>query len=297
MIEIVVDNERNLKNIKQIGSPQDNNKIYVENLAYLQMQGPSYKERRVFVLMGHTERMEGRYATFVEGVIPVEEIEYIAGVPKWNNQVWSGIFREIKRLYEDKIIVGWAMDVKGMAPKISMELERIHREHFGGVHQMLLLMDTLEKEETFYTYKENHLMPKEGFYIYYHSLSSKKMEKESEKERPISDFVLETNRVGRYRELVKTEDKNLLVERSGYGMVVAAALLVFVLGVGVYENKDRIWGSENLPTIESAGTPAESSEVDEIDVTEKEVVQTSGTEGDDLVPVEIISGEVQKNDE
>ena len=34
MIEIVVDKERNLKNLKQIGTPLEENKIYVENLAY-----------------------------------------------------------------------------------------------------------------------------------------------------------------------------------------------------------------------------------------------------------------------
>ena len=155
MIEIINDKERNLKNIKQIGTPKEENKIYVEHIVYAKIKETSYTEKRVFVLMGHTERLEGRYVTFVEGIIPVREIEFQGNIPRWNNSTWGEVFREIKRLYEEMIIVGWAIDVKGMLPKVTPELERVHREHFGGVHQLLFLLDTLEQEETFYMYKEN----------------------------------------------------------------------------------------------------------------------------------------------
>lgn len=171
MIEIM-ERERNLKNVKQIGTPREENKIYVENLAYSKLKEINYKEKRVFILMGHTERMEGRYATFVEAVIPVNTMEFAGNTPKWNNHMWSEVFKEIKRIYEDMIIVGWAIDIKGMTPKMTPDLERIHREHFGGVHQLLFLMNSLEAEETFYRYKENHLIPKEGFYIYYRTRST-----------------------------------------------------------------------------------------------------------------------------
>lgn len=314
MIEIVVDSERNLKNLKQIGSPQDANKIYVEHLAYARMQGASHRDKSVFVLMGHTERMEGKYATFVEAVIPVEDIEIVAGVPRWNNQIWSKVFREIKRMYEDKIIVGWALDQKGMATKMSLELERVHREHFGGVHQMVLLMDSLEREETFYTYKENRLVAKEGFYIYYHSSSGKVKEEAQEKdivdinleipieklykekEETLSEIVLESSGNGRYREFLKAGEASRTVsDGANLGVVVAAAILVFVIGVGVYENRDSIMGKESSPTIESA---VETSSKDvQVDATEIKDTQTSSVDDDYIVPIEIISGDTEKNDE
>ena len=159
--------ERNLKNLKQIGTPREDNKIYVEHIVYAKIKENSYKEKRVFVLMGHTERMDGRYVTFIEGIIPVREIDFMGNTPRWNNSTWSEIFREIKRLYEDMIIVGWAVDIKGMSPRVTPELERVHREHFGGVHQLLFLLDTIEQEESFYIYKENKIVPKDGFYIYH----------------------------------------------------------------------------------------------------------------------------------
>ena len=33
MIDIVMDKERNLKNLKQIGTPKEDDKIYIENFA------------------------------------------------------------------------------------------------------------------------------------------------------------------------------------------------------------------------------------------------------------------------
>lgn len=267
MIEIETEKNRNLKNVKQIGTPREENKIYIENLTYNKIKENSYQEKRVFVLMGHTERMGTKYATFVESAIPVQGIEFSGGIPKWNNAVWSDVFQEIKRFYEDMIIVGWALDVRGRSLKITPDLERVHREHFGGVHQLLFLLDTLEQEETFYIYKENKVIFKDGFYVYYKARSQERvpirvlterekqattLDKEVEVELAVSGQEL--RRGGRYREMmhgpVKKEKDN-----GNIGIAVAVALLVFVIGVGVYENSESIQTNllQNQPSTEVLG--------------------------------------------
>ena len=193
MIEIEMNKERNLKNLKQIGTPKEENKIYVEHMVYAKVKENCYKEKRVFVLMGHTERMGSRYVTFVEGIIPVREIIFQGNIPRWNNSTWSEVFREIKRLYEDMIIVGWAIDIKGMLPKVTPELERVHREHFGGVHQVLFLLDTIEQEETFYIHKDHKLIPKDGFYIYQKARRKESLNFDMEKRELIPIKVVETD--------------------------------------------------------------------------------------------------------
>ena len=277
MIEVVNDKETNLKNLKQIGTPRGESKIYIENMAYTRMKEESYNEKNVFVLMGHTERMQGRYASFVEAVIPVREIDFSGNVPKWNSGTWSEVFREVKRLYEDMIIVGWAIDRKGMPPKLTPDLERVHREHFGGVHQLLFLLNTMEKEETFYMYKENKLMAKDGFYVY-HKVRMKidvpKRELETGVEVDLAQ-IGEPKR-GMYRTLLLEnkqieKTKSEKSDRSNWGVAAAVAMLVFVLGVGVYENSGSILGdsiqtnllqNENLTEREEAvtenGTEAET---------------------------------------
>lgn len=287
MIEIVTDKERNLKNLKQIGTPKDEDKIYVENIAYAKIKEETYKDKRVFVLMGHSEYVNGRYATFVEAVIPVKEMEFLGGTPRWSNALWSEVFREIRRLYEDLIIVGWAIDIKGMSPRITTELERVHREQFGGVHQILFLLDTLEQEETFYVYKENRLVAKDGFYVYYHAKRKVMEEKVVEhKAAPVEvDIdVLENERPrsGRYRQMMQEKETRKGKEEGNMGLAVAVAMLVFVLGVGAYENRGSLFGEPASIETDARPEKEESSEEDETESTETSV--------NEKIPVETIEG-------
>jgi len=311
MIEIVTDKDRNLKNLKQIGTPREEDKIYIENFAYAKLKEASYKEKRVFVLMGHTERMQGKYATFVEAVISVKEIEFVGGVPRWNTTAWSEAFREIKRLYEDMIIVGWALDIKGMSPKLTPELERMHREHFGGAHQLLLLLDTLEQEETFYMYKENRLIPKEGFYIYHRARKETNVSRDSFRkvqhearvpQQPEIELELDIpegdgTKGGRYRQLIQEKKTEKPVDNGNIGLAIAVAMLVFVVGVGVYENRGDIFGNQgsietNLlqeqKDTETDASPANTEEETETSDTENDTA-TSAKEAE-KIPVEVISG-------
>ena len=45
MIEVINENDRNLKNLKQIGTPREENKIYIENLAYSKIKEESQKQK------------------------------------------------------------------------------------------------------------------------------------------------------------------------------------------------------------------------------------------------------------
>ena len=250
MIEVVNDKERNLKNLKQIGTPREDEKIYIENLAYSKIKEDVYREKRVFVLMGHTERMQGRYATFVEAIVPVTEIEFSGSTPRWNNTAWSKVFREIKRMYEDMIIVGWALDIKGMSPRLTPELERVHREHFGGVHQLLFLLDTLEQEETFYVYKENKLVSKDGFYIYHKARSKELRRSEPKVDVAVEVPEMEIRRGGMYRQYIQ-EQKQPQKDSGNIGIAIAVAMLILVIGVGLYENSGDIFEKPN--SIEVSG--------------------------------------------
>ena len=286
-----------IKNVTQIGTPREEDKIYIENLAYARLREENHREKKVFVLMGHTERMEGKYATFVEAVIPVKEIEFFGIVPQWNNGLWSQVFKEIKRLYEDMIIVGWAIDIKGMQPNMTPDLERVHREHFGGVHQVAFLMDSLEQDETFYIYKENKLIPKDGFFIYYRARKIKPIEAPVE----IIDFNLEKSEEslaqveieaepqmvtqrGRYRQLLSEQKKAPEKESGNGGLAIAVAMLVFVIAVGAYENKDAFLGDKPSVSTQVGATEDSQESEDETDTS----VDADATE--DKIPVEVVPG-------
>ena len=65
MIDIVTNN------VRQIGTPADEGRVYISEKAYKRIKTEGFKDKEVFVLMGHTESSGGRYATFVEAAIAV----------------------------------------------------------------------------------------------------------------------------------------------------------------------------------------------------------------------------------
>lgn len=156
------------KDIKQIGRPDIGDRIYVENQVY-QLLHPydSPGEKTAYVLLGRFENYAGKQCTFVEASIQLKEISFDGGLPQWNDQTWAYIYKQLKHEYDSMVIVGWAMDLRGGMPNTTAHMESLHQTNFGGTHQILFLMDTLEKEEAFYGRKNGRLYRREGFYIYY----------------------------------------------------------------------------------------------------------------------------------
>ncbi len=161
MIDIVTNN------VRQIGTPADEGRVYISEKAYKRIKTEGFKDKEVFVLMGHTESSGGRYATFVEAAIAVYDMEFDKNAPLWTNKVWSRVFAEIKKSYEELIIVGWAFRQEDFPAEPTPMLENIHREHFGGAHQLMFLLNRTEQEENFFIKKNNHLKKKTGFFVYY----------------------------------------------------------------------------------------------------------------------------------
>lgn len=156
------------KDIKQIGKPDIGDRIYVEDRVYRYLHPYDEQlEKAAYVLLGRFENFTGRQCTFIEGAIRLEEINFDGELPQWNDNTWGYIYKKLKKDYDDMVIVGWAMDIKGQLPNLTGRIEKLHQNHFGGIHQVLFLMDSLEREEAFYSSRNNHLYRRDGFYIYY----------------------------------------------------------------------------------------------------------------------------------
>ena len=156
------------KDIKQMGKPDIGDRIYVENEAYEFLHPYSnVEEKSAYVLLGRFENFAGRECVFVEAAIRLEEMAFDGDLPMWNDRTWAYIYKQLRREYDSMVIVGWAMDIKGQLPNMTMRVEQIHQSNFGGAHQVLFLMDSLEREEAFYGNKNGRLYRREGFYVYY----------------------------------------------------------------------------------------------------------------------------------
>lgn len=156
------------KDIRQMGRPDIGDRIYVEDQVYHFLHPyDNPDEKTAYVLLGRFENYSGRQCTFVEAAVRLDEVAFEGELPLWNDNTWAYIYKQLKREYDSMIIVGWAMDIKGQLAGMTPRIEALHQSNFGGAHQVLFLMDSLEKEEAFYGIRSGRMSRREGFYIYY----------------------------------------------------------------------------------------------------------------------------------
>ena len=174
--------------------------------------------------------------------------------------MWNDVFQEIKQYYEKYVIVGWTVDIKGMPPRVTSELEAVHREQFGGAHQLLLLMDSLEQEEFFYQNRGGHLCQKEGFYIYYNPECHKVIpeyvwnEKINSQETDAVEEIIQIapreKPVAHYRDIVYGENVETASDSGKWvgviAMFAAIALLFAILGTGIYQGRFSLDGVQQV---------------------------------------------------
>jgi nucleoid-associated protein YgaU len=146
-------------------------------------------------------------------------------------------------------------------------LEAVHSEHFGGAHQVLLLMDTLEGEEYFFQNHGNHLCQKQGFYIYYMN-----------ELRHISTPEVKV-------EIPPREKVQQAPKKKSFAVVAAVASIVIVLGLGA------VWGQVSFPKLGQAVQDVMGN-AEWLVGTEQEDETEKTTETLDLVPVETKNSEI-----
>ena len=266
MIEIIqeenwgdIQDRRGLpKNIKQVGLSDAGDRIYIENAAYQKMHPHGQcAEKMVYVMLGRFDDFAGHTCIFVEDVVKMNEVEFCGKLPVWNDDSWGYLYRKIRPEHENMIIVGWAVDICGQLPSMTAQLERVHQTYFGGIHQILLLMDTLEREEAFFSNRNGYLKRREGFYIYYDKTIPSRMEaaiealkgeetmrenhflhreeKASEREEHYRDYLN-----ARSGERYSQQPNN----KSAYSSTLLLLVVILALGYSSFQNHQKMESME-----------------------------------------------------
>ena len=281
------------------------------------------EEKTAYVLLGKFENCMGRECTFVEAVIPLNEILFDRDIPVWDDHTWAYIYKQLKPEHDPFVIVGWALDIKGQLPNMTAHLEALHQRNFGGKRQILFLMDSLECEEAVYGSRNGHLYRRDGFYIYYQHRQVpeendlwKKEEKEfyremdvEGEEKPKPAVPVSAGEREAPADMEKTSDDNESAgiyrgiyrrriqqeagrqearERPAYAATVLLGAVVCVLGVTAYLNHEKMAEMEQT-LAQMKGTRY---------VTEAQTADTGAedTERMPSVAVETVMGNVEKQE-
>ena len=277
------------KNIKQIGTPDAGDRIYIENSAYQKMHPyGQYAEKMVYVMLGRFDDFAGHTCIFVEDVVKMNEVEFNGKLPQWNDDSWGYLYRKIRPEHENMIIVGWAVDICGQLPSMTAQLERVHQTYFGGTHQILFLMDTLEREEAFFSNRNGYLKRREGFYIYYDKSIPGRMESamealraETRKTEPT--YAYEENRASRREESYRDYLNNRRVDRrvpqpvyrGSYSSTLLLLVVILALGYSAFQNHQKMEDMERT-----------------LNQMELQAVMQTEAEQDNVVRVEEVIGNV-----
>ncbi len=255
------------KNFRQIGSPQGNQKVYIEDYVYTYLH-PMFEapeEMRVCILLGRIEKEDDIHYIFVSGAVELSELEFAGTTPVFLEKTREEICTLIKKHFDGSYLVGWYLDLKGNMPKLTPELERIHRNFFGGRDKIFFLSDSLNREEKLFACDNNAIWQKEGYYIYYeknpamqeYMIGAREHTENTVKPEQVVDDALKN-----YREMLlqKDEEKPRRFHVAFYSTAFLLVLTVCVLGVNMLNNYEKMRKLEGAISVLSDSVETESQE-------------------------------------
>ncbi|MFQ9516303.1 MAG: LysM peptidoglycan-binding domain-containing protein [Eubacterium sp.] len=155
------------KNIHQIGTNESHKKVYIEDyvMTYLKKKPEKEDSIKYGVLLGEVKKGKGNVYIFVKGMVEVKDI--IENSLIFNDDIWSGIYKDMKQYFDKLNIVGWFVSVPYRVSDDMNGIKKIHLDNFAGNDKVCFLSDRTEKEEGFYFYEQGSLEKQQGYYIYY----------------------------------------------------------------------------------------------------------------------------------
>ncbi|MBQ3512974.1 MAG: LysM peptidoglycan-binding domain-containing protein [Lachnospiraceae bacterium] len=328
MIEVIYEKENQEvaksgwipKNIRQIGNPQGEQKIYIEDyvVSYInKIARPENIYSRGAILVGETKNTKNGSAIFISGAIEAANLELDMDETVFNNETWTQIYDSIKSYFPDLEVVGWFLSRLGFSTQINEKIQKTHIENFSGKDKVLYVVDSLEKEDAFYLYDQGRLRKQTGYYIYYdrnENMQNYIQSKSETEERILNPIEVKDREVlTRVRsQVAKSEGKkkkNLMPQVAGF--IFATGMLA--IGITIMNNYDKMRNleikleqlnltmnqgqqEENL-TLNASGNPSTSLIADEnlSSFTEEGDGTEEGDSTEGNQDIAVLEGEVGEN--
>lgn len=194
------------KNIRQIGQSDItmNCQIYIEEnvLAYIK-QEPRESDRICYgVLLGEKKQGNGYTYIFVNGMIEIDDI--LEKTIIFSDDVWTGIYDNMRRYYKNSFIVGWYASTDYDISRDIHTIRKIHLDHFAGNGKVFLNVNREEGEEAFYVYERNGLRKQPCYHVYF------------EKSYEFEDYLFGTGK----REAQEETKPAAVTEKGKYGIAL-----------------------------------------------------------------------------
>jgi len=310
------------KNIRQIGKGNTGKDIYVEDYVMTfvkQLAGGDYSGCKLAVLVGQSIRLDNVRNIFVSGALEVKGLSTEEIV--FSNEVWTGIYEDIKEYFAEAEIVGWFIGGPGYLLEDEEKILKIHLDNFAGQDKVLLTFENMEREETFYCYESGKLTKQEGYYIYYEKNEEMQNYMVNYRDTPSSEADYD-DKISRDIRAVLQNKKLPLEEgqnttRLMYAAGTLLAAIILVVGAAILNNYDQMksmqetmkylttsmeqmqqaFSGEADPSDAEDSSGVKNAEVDGTGSKTAEEATKEGSSGEQSLEVEVISGGVKTKGE
>lgn len=157
---------------KQMGALETQMRIYIEDYVYtyLYQYGKSNGQKeKVAALVGRHLEIDGEDSVIISGAIQGKDAAQKNGSESFSEETWEYIGSQMETYFKGMTLVGWVHMQPGFGSFLMSKDELFHQEYFKEKWQVLFVIDSLDKMDTFYIYNEDKkgLRQARGYFVYY----------------------------------------------------------------------------------------------------------------------------------
>ncbi len=158
--------------VKQMGAIDNRIKIYMEDYVYTylyQYGRSSGNTEKVAALVGRYMKIEEQDVLLICGAIQGKYAVQENGMLMFGAETWEYIGNQMETYFHGMALVGWVHCQPGFGSFLMAKDEVFHKNYFQEHWQVLFVLDSVDKMDTFYLYNEEQsaLQQARGYFIYY----------------------------------------------------------------------------------------------------------------------------------
>lgn len=230
----------NIDSVRPMGDTDCDYVIYLEDYVYTYI----YQYANTDLSCEHSAAIIGEYypesrEMMICGIMPIDK-DKLSTVDEWINEEAVEALQEEKESYfQGAKILGWLHMQPGYGTMLTMKEVKAHREIFDREGTLLLLVDPINKIETFYVYEDDTLKEQSGYYMYY---DKNPCMQQYMLDRPfisVEKEETEDDVVNQFREIGKIRKKEYEHKKKMNLTVVAASIALLALSAVILKMNDQ----------------------------------------------------------
>lgn len=230
----------NIDSVRPMGDTDCDYVIYLEDYVYTYI----YQYANTDLSCEHSAAIIGEYypesrEMIICGIMPIDK-DKLSTVDEWINEEAVEALQEEKESYfQGAKILGWLHMQPGYGTMLTMKEVKAHREIFDREGTLLLLVDPINKIETFYVYEDDTLKEQSGYYMYY---DKNPCMQQYMLDRPfisVEKEETEDDVVNQFREIGKIRKKEYEHKKKMNLTVVATSIALLALSAVILKMNDQ----------------------------------------------------------